>query len=210
MTPLTTVLLVNALATTYRYTDLAKAALDLQGDNASHPSVTAKLFCIDVVELKGHLYLTFTDNGAGMTPHKLYCMLSFSFTEKTLKRDHPSIGLYGFKSGSMWLGKDAIIFTKTGGALSMALLSQTFMDRVHAETVIIPLVSFNQQNEQMIVTEDWRPSWSILSSTPGRSCWHSSMPFQAKRTCTSSSGTYAEMKMGSWSWILIWTSMIFG
>lgn len=53
---------------------------------------------------------------------------SFGFTEKAVK------------SGSMRLGKDAIIFTKTGRVLSVGLLSQTSMDYVHGETVIIPLV----------------------------------------------------------------------
>ncbi|XP_009697228.1 PREDICTED: MORC family CW-type zinc finger protein 4 [Cariama cristata] len=125
---------------------------------ASHHCVTAELFCIDVVELKGHLSVTFMDNGAGMTPCKLYCVLSFGFMEKTVKRDHPSTGLYGFKSGSMWLGKDAIIFIKTGGALSMGLLPQTDKDRVCTETVIIPLVSFSQRNKKMIVPEDSVPS----------------------------------------------------
>ncbi|XP_010294087.1 PREDICTED: MORC family CW-type zinc finger protein 4-like, partial [Phaethon lepturus] len=85
------------------------------------------------------------------------------FMERTVKRDHPSIGLYGFKSGSMWLGKDAIIFAKSGGALSMGdLHSQTYMDCVHAETVIIPLVSSSQQNEKMIVTEDSVPSLEAI------------------------------------------------
>lgn len=44
-------------------------------DSASEPGGTAKLLCIDVVKLKGHLCLTFTGNGAGMTPHKLCHML---------------------------------------------------------------------------------------------------------------------------------------
>ncbi|KAM6197943.1 LOW QUALITY PROTEIN: MORC family CW-type zinc finger protein 4-like [Sarcoramphus papa] len=88
-----------------------------------------------------------------------------SVSWRRLKRDHPSIGLYGFKSGSMRRGKDAIIFTKTGGALSVGLLSQTYTDRVHAETVIISLVSFNQQNEKMIVTEDSPSPEAILEHT---------------------------------------------
>ncbi|EMP31984.1 MORC family CW-type zinc finger protein 4 [Chelonia mydas] len=117
-------------------------------DNASDPGVTAKLLCIDVVEIKGELCLTFTDNGAGMTPHKLHRMLSFGFTDKAVKKNHPSIGVYGngFKSGSMRLGKDAIVFTKNGGALSVGLLSQTYLERVHAQAVVVPVIPFNQQN----------------------------------------------------------------
>lgn len=119
-------------------------------DNASDPGVTAKLLCIDVVEIKGELCLTFTDNGAGMTPHKLHRMLSFGFTDKAVKKNHPSIGVYGngFKSGSMRLGKDAIVFTKNGGALSVGLLSQTYLERVHAQAVVVPVIPFNQQNRK--------------------------------------------------------------
>ncbi|RXM95162.1 MORC family CW-type zinc finger protein 3 [Acipenser ruthenus] len=44
-------------------------------DNACDPGVTAKQIWIDVVEIKGNLCLTFTDNGYGMTPSKLHKML---------------------------------------------------------------------------------------------------------------------------------------
>lgn len=44
-------------------------------DNASDPGVCAKQMWIDVVEEKGQLCLTFTDNGCGMTPNKLHKML---------------------------------------------------------------------------------------------------------------------------------------
>lgn len=46
----------------------------------------------------------------------------------------------------MRLGKDAIVFTKNGGALSVGLFSQTYLEGVHAEEVVIPLVPFSQQN----------------------------------------------------------------
>ncbi|XP_014381833.1 MORC family CW-type zinc finger protein 4 isoform X2 [Alligator sinensis] len=99
-----------------------------------------------------------------MTPHKLHHMLSFGFTDKAAKKNHPSIGVYGngFKSGSMRLGKDAIVFTKNGGALSVGLLSQTYLECVHAQAVIVPLVPFSQQNKKMIVTEDSVPSLEAI------------------------------------------------
>ncbi|XP_038603999.1 LOW QUALITY PROTEIN: MORC family CW-type zinc finger protein 4 [Tachyglossus aculeatus] len=125
-------------------------------DNASDPGVSAKLLCIDVVEMKNELCLTFTDNGAGMTPHKLHRMLSFGFMDKVVKKSHAPIEVYGsgFKSGSMRLGKDAVVFTKNGGALSVGLLSQTYLECVQPQAVIVPIVPFNQQNKKMIVTED--------------------------------------------------------
>ncbi|PWA22271.1 hypothetical protein CCH79_00012590 [Gambusia affinis] len=87
-------------------------------DNASDPGVCAKQIWIDVVKIDDQLCLTFTDNGSGMTPNKLHKMLSFGFTEKgSGKASQQAIGLYGngFKSGSMRLGRDALIFTKNGG-----------------------------------------------------------------------------------------------
>ena len=44
-------------------------------DNASDPGVTAKQVWVDVVQEEGHLCLSFTDNGSGMTPNKLHKML---------------------------------------------------------------------------------------------------------------------------------------
>ncbi|XP_058845237.1 MORC family CW-type zinc finger protein 4-like isoform X1 [Acipenser ruthenus] len=125
-------------------------------DNACDPGVTAKQIWIDVVEIKGNLCLTFTDNGYGMTPSKLHKMLSFGFTEKGSSRGHQPIGVYGngFKSGSMRLGKDAMIFTKNGGCLSVGLLSQTYLEHIRAKAVIVPIAPFNPQNNILVVTED--------------------------------------------------------
>lgn len=58
------------------------------------------------------------------------------------------VGLYGngFKSGSMRLGKDAIVFTKNGETMSVGLLSQTFLEVTKAEHVMVPIVTFNNQH----------------------------------------------------------------
>lgn len=126
-------------------------------DNASDPGVTAKNIWIDVVTLREQLCLSFTDNGSGMTPNKLHKMLSFGFTEKgSSKSSHQPIGVYGngFKSGSMRLGRDALIFTKNGGCQSVGLLSQSFLQAIKAQAVIVPIAPFNQQTKTLVVTED--------------------------------------------------------
>ncbi|XDV37741.1 hypothetical protein PO909_007299 [Leuciscus waleckii] len=126
-------------------------------DNASDPGVTAKNIWIDVVTLREQLCLSFTDNGSGMTPSKLHKMLSFGFTEKgSGKSSHQPIGVYGngFKSGSMRLGRDALIFTKNGGCQSVGLLSQSFLQAIKAQAVIVPIAPFNQQTNTLVVTED--------------------------------------------------------
>ncbi|XP_066525015.1 MORC family CW-type zinc finger protein 3 [Hoplias malabaricus] len=126
-------------------------------DNASDPGVTAKQIWIDVVTTNGHQCLSFIDNGSGMTPSKLHKMLSFGFTEKgSGKGTHQAIGVYGngFKSGSMRLGRDALIFTKNGGCQSVGMLSQTFLQAIKAQAVIVPIAPFNQQTKSLVITED--------------------------------------------------------
>ncbi|XP_060935322.1 MORC family CW-type zinc finger protein 3 [Limanda limanda] len=134
-------------------------------DNASDPGVTAKQIWIDVVEDAGHLCLTFTDNGSGMTPNRLHKMLSFGFTEKgSGKASQQAIGLYGngFKSGSMRLGRDALIFTKNGGCQSVGMLSQTYLENVKAQAIIVPIVPFNQQTKSLVLTEDSEASLAAI------------------------------------------------
>ncbi|XP_074852442.1 MORC family CW-type zinc finger protein 3 isoform X2 [Carettochelys insculpta] len=82
-----------------------------------------------------------------MTSEKLHKMLSFGFSDKVAINGRVPVGLYGngFKSGSMRLGKDAIVFTKNGDTMSVGLLSQTFLEATKAEHVIVPIVSFNRQ-----------------------------------------------------------------
>ena len=54
---------------------------------------------------------------------------SFGFCEKKEVNGHRPVGHYGngFKSGSMRLAKDAIVFTKTQDTMSVGLLSQTYL-----------------------------------------------------------------------------------
>ncbi|XP_028271798.1 MORC family CW-type zinc finger protein 3 [Parambassis ranga] len=134
-------------------------------DNASDPGVFAKQIWIDVVNDAGHLCLTFTDNGSGMTPNKLHKMLSFGFTEKgSGKASLQAIGVYGngFKSGSMRLGRDTLIFTKNGGCQSVGMLSQTYLDNIKAQAVLVPIVPFNQLTKSLVVTEDSEASLAAI------------------------------------------------
>ncbi|XP_060742532.1 MORC family CW-type zinc finger protein 3 isoform X2 [Tachysurus vachellii] len=147
-------------------------------DNASDPGVTAKQIWIDVVTVKEELCLTFTDNGSGMTPSKLHKMLSFGFTEKgSGKGSHQAIGIYGngFKSGSMRLGRDALIFTKNGGCQSVGMLSQTFLHDIKAQAVIVPIAPFNQQTKSLVITED---SEASLRAILTHSLFHSETELQ--------------------------------
>ncbi|MBN3312011.1 MORC3 protein, partial [Atractosteus spatula] len=90
--------------------------------------------------------LTFTDNGNGMSHDTIHKMLSFGFSDKQAINGHVPVGMYGngFKSGSMRLGKDALVFTKNGKTMSIGLLSQTFLEATKAENIVVPIVTFCQ------------------------------------------------------------------
>uniref|UniRef100_A0A8C5PB05 MORC family CW-type zinc finger 3 n=1 Tax=Leptobrachium leishanense TaxID=445787 RepID=A0A8C5PB05_9ANUR len=117
-------------------------------DNAYDPDVNAKQIWIDKTVIKGYMCLTVTDNGNGMNHDKLHKMLSFGFSDKVAINGHVPVGLYGngFKSGSMRLGRDAIVFTKNDCGMHVGMLSQTYLEAIQAEHVVVPLVSFNKHN----------------------------------------------------------------
>lgn len=91
---------------------------------------------------------------------------SFGFTEKgssNVSRQQ-AIGVYGngFKSGSMRLGRDALIFTKTGGCQSVGMMSQTYLENIKAQAVIVPIVPFNQQTNILQETLWRKRSWCVF------------------------------------------------
>ncbi|XP_077621591.1 MORC family CW-type zinc finger protein 3 [Crocuta crocuta] len=133
-------------------------------DNAYDPDVNAKQIWIDKTVINDHICLTFTDNGNGMTPDKLHKMLSFGFSDKVTMNGHVPVGLYGngFKSGSMRLGKDAIVFTKNGESMSVGFLSQTYLEVIKAEHVVVPIVAFNKHRQMINLTESKASLAAIL------------------------------------------------
>uniref|UniRef100_A0A8C4RHX4 MORC family CW-type zinc finger protein 3 n=1 Tax=Erpetoichthys calabaricus TaxID=27687 RepID=A0A8C4RHX4_ERPCA len=108
-------------------------------DNAYDPDVAAKHIWIDKTVIKENICLTFMDDGNGMDRDTMHKMLSFGFSDKVAVKGHVPVGLYGngFKSGSMRLGKDAIVFSKNGKSMSIGLLSQSYHEAIKAEHVLV-------------------------------------------------------------------------
>ncbi|XP_040836732.1 MORC family CW-type zinc finger protein 3 isoform X1 [Ochotona curzoniae] len=133
-------------------------------DNAYDPDVNAKQIWIDKTVINERICLTFTDNGNGMTSDKLHKMLSFGFSDKVTMNGHVPVGLYGngFKSGSMRLGRDAIVFTKNGESMSVGFLSQTYLEAIKAEHVVVPIVAFNKDRQMINLTESKASLAAIL------------------------------------------------
>ncbi|KAL3883240.1 hypothetical protein ACJMK2_029523 [Sinanodonta woodiana] len=123
-------------------------------DNAYDPDVNAAEIRIDTRVINGTVCLTFVDNGNGMTQDKLHKMLSFGYCDKKqIEGEIKPIGYYGngFKSGSMRLGKDAIVFTKHKESMSVGLLSQTFLTNINAYTVLVPIVTWELPSNILLV-----------------------------------------------------------
>jgi hypothetical protein len=80
------------------------------------------------------------------------CFNSFGFCDKlSIESTKKSVGRYGngFKSGSMRIGNDVLVFTKQkyGGNKVLkivSMLSQTFLKEIAAETVVLPIVSWTE------------------------------------------------------------------
>ncbi|KAG5852420.1 hypothetical protein ANANG_G00062220 [Anguilla anguilla] len=118
-------------------------------DNAYDPDVQAKQFWIDWTVINNQDCLTFMDNGAGLTRNRMHKMLSFGFSDKRSAKGHVPVGLYGngFKSGSMRLGKDVIVFSKTRDTMSVGLLSQTYLAAIRAQHIVVPIVTFRRHGQ---------------------------------------------------------------
>uniref|UniRef100_A0A3P9J811 Morc S5 domain-containing protein n=1 Tax=Oryzias latipes TaxID=8090 RepID=A0A3P9J811_ORYLA len=117
-------------------------------DNAYDPDVSAKQFWIDKTMIKENLCLTFMDNGNGLDHETMHKMLSFGYSDKTAIKGHVPIGMYGngFKSGSMRLGKDAIVFSKSESGMCIGMLSQTYLELIGADQIQVPIVCITERN----------------------------------------------------------------
>ena len=70
------------------------------------------------------------------------------------------VGHYGngFKSGSMRLGKDALVLTKCQSSRSIAFLSQTYLESVKSDTIIVPIVSWKNDSESNLFANIFSPA----------------------------------------------------
>ncbi|XP_018681109.2 protein MICRORCHIDIA 2 isoform X4 [Musa acuminata AAA Group] len=122
--------------------------------------------------------LLFQDDGGGMDPEGIRRCMSLGFSSKRLKT---TIGQYGngFKTSTMRLGADAIVFSRASRGscvtLSIGLLSYTFLRRTLKDDIFVPMLDFQIINGQIIPLssnsqDEWDSSlktiieWSPFSS----------------------------------------------
>ncbi|KAI3467769.1 hypothetical protein Pfo_024432 [Paulownia fortunei] len=93
------------------------------------------------------------DNGGGMTPDKMRQCVSLGYSEKSKMAN--TIGQYGngFKTSTMRLGADVIVFSrcqgKYGGSTtqSIGMLSYTFLRNTGKEDIVVPMIDYEKMGE---------------------------------------------------------------
>ncbi|XP_046902619.1 MORC family CW-type zinc finger protein 3a isoform X2 [Hypomesus transpacificus] len=126
-------------------------------DNAYDPDVNAKQFWIDKMQINNEDCLIFMDNGNGLDYDKMHKMLSFGYSDKTASHGREPIGIYGngFKSGSMRLGRDALVLSKSQDAVCVGLLSQSYLEAIKATQIQVPIVSFQCSSHNSDRSLEW-------------------------------------------------------
>ncbi|KAL6899060.1 hypothetical protein ACP4OV_005718 [Aristida adscensionis] len=114
--------------------------------------------------------LVFQDDGGGMDPEGVRRCMSLGFSTKKSKT---TIGQYGngFKTSTMRLGSDAIVFTRairgSNVTLSIGLLSYTFLRRTMKDDIVVPMLDFKVQDGAIVPLvygsqDDWDSSLKII------------------------------------------------
>ncbi|CAI0547389.1 unnamed protein product [Linum tenue] len=94
--------------------------------------------------------LLIQDDGGGMDPEAIRRCMSFGFSDK---KSTGAIGRYGngFKTSSMRLGADVIVFTRhmedRNATQSIGLLSYSFLMKMGHDRIIVPMVDYDLNTE---------------------------------------------------------------
>ncbi|CAN4085495.1 unnamed protein product [Withania somnifera] len=157
------------------FAELLDNALDEVSNGATYVN-------IDMVKNKkdGSRMLLIEDNGGGMDPDLMRHCMSLGYSVKSKMAD--TIGQYGngFKTSTMRLGADVIVFSRSGGkperspTQSIGLLSYTFLRNTGMEDIVVPMLDYEKRGgwDKIIrsSTGDWDKNletiieWSPFSS----------------------------------------------
>lgn len=123
--------------------------LDNSLDEACHGATFVN---IDVIQNKkdGTKMLLIEDNGGGMDPDNMRKCMSLGYSAKNKIAN--TIGQYGngFKTSTMRLGADAIVFSRSRGkdgkspTQSIGMLSYTFLTNTGKEDIVVPMLDYEK------------------------------------------------------------------
>ncbi|MQM04811.1 hypothetical protein Taro_037622, partial [Colocasia esculenta] len=130
---------------------------------------------VDVLENKKDMtkMLLVEDNGGGMDPDKMRQCMSLGYSAKSKSAN--TIGQYGngFKTSTMRLGADVIVFSRChgkGGKSSMqsiGMLSYTFLRDTGKEDIVVPMIDYEKRGENWnrlvrSSTDDWNKNLETI------------------------------------------------
>ncbi|KAG6645648.1 hypothetical protein I3843_08G130600 [Carya illinoinensis] len=161
---------LHSNATSHRWAFGAIAELlDNAVDEIHNGATFVKVDKIDVMKDNSPALL-FHDDGGGMPPERIRNCMSLGFSSK---KSNTTIGQYGngFKTSTMRLGADVIVFTRATTASratqSIGLLSYTFLRRTGQDDVIVPMIDFDVSGhwaEPIIYgsQDDWSSNLKVI------------------------------------------------
>ncbi|CAH8384654.1 unnamed protein product [Eruca vesicaria subsp. sativa] len=131
------------------FAELLDNALDEVASGATYVNV-------DMLENKkeGNRMLLIEDNGGGMDPEKMRQCMSLGYSAKSKLAN--TIGQYGngFKTSTMRLGADVIVFSRCSGkdgkcsTQSIGLLSYTFLRSTGKEDIVVPMLDYERRDNE--------------------------------------------------------------
>eukprot|EP00258_Populus_trichocarpa_P036150 XP_024452169.1 protein MICRORCHIDIA 7 [Populus trichocarpa] len=127
------------------FAELLDNAVDEVGHGASCVSIDVLNNSKDFSKM-----LLVEDNGGGMTPDRMRACMSLGYSAKSKMAN--TIGQYGngFKTSTMRLGADVIVFSRCRGkdgnsvTQSIGLLSYTFLTATGKEDIVVPMIDFEK------------------------------------------------------------------
>ncbi|XP_020253957.1 protein MICRORCHIDIA 4-like, partial [Asparagus officinalis] len=126
--------------------------LDNALDEVCHGATTIN---VDVLQNRkdGTRMLLIEDNGGGMDPDKMRQCMSLGYSAKSKIAN--TIGQYGngFKTSTMRLGADVIVFSRSHGkdgkspTQSIGMLSYTFLRNTGKEDIVVPMLDYDKKGQ---------------------------------------------------------------
>ncbi|KHG07152.1 MORC family CW-type zinc finger protein 4 [Gossypium arboreum] len=135
------------------FAELLDNALDEACNGATYVS-------IDMLQNKkdGSKMLVVEDNGGGMSPDKMRQCMSLGYSSKNGN---------GFKTSTMRLGADVIVFSQSLGTdgksptRSIGVLSYTFLTETGKEDIVVPIIDFEQKGRDWTkMTRCFEDDWN--------------------------------------------------
>ncbi|KQJ99443.1 protein MICRORCHIDIA 7 isoform X2 [Brachypodium distachyon] len=150
------------------------AFAELLDNSLDEVSNGATFVNIDMLENKkdGSRMLLFQDDGGGMSPEKIRHCMSLGYSAKSKVKN--AIGQYGngFKTSTMRLGADVLVFSRSCSneerslTQSIGMLSYTFLKSTGKDDIIVPMIDYEKRqawNRKVRTTlGDWYTSLQTI------------------------------------------------